>query len=155
MFAVQLLPLIALINMSCCSRADQNSCYGSTSPAKKKKEYYVNFHFLSCTGNTCISLQTIFETIMFMMDYFSLSFRFIRCTQMLLQKVFLHLRNPIQHLGQCPCAQSVRCALVTSGPLSPFPEGETGTQKHKIIAKAVSSTLQHVLFCANVHQGRF
>lgn len=63
---------------------------------------------------------------------------------MVLQKVLLHLRNPIQHLGQCPCAQSIKCALVTSGPLSPFPEGETETQKHKIIGKTVSYTFQHV-----------
>lgn len=102
-----------------------------------------------------------------MMDYFSLSFRFIRdtctqstkicftCTQMVLQEVLLHLRNPIQHLGQCPCAQSIKCAIVTSGPLSPFPEGETETQKHKIIAKTVSYIFQHVYFYTNVHHVRF
>lgn len=73
---------------------------------------------------------------------------------MVLQKVLLHLRNPIQHLGQCPCAQSIKCALVTSGPLSPFPEGETETQKHKIIAKTVSYAFQHV-YLYHVHQGRF
>lgn len=90
------------------------------------------------------------------MDYFSLSFMFIRdtctqftkicftCTQMVLQKVLLHLRNPFQHLGECPYAQSIKCALLTSGPLSPFPEGETETRKHKIIANTVSYTFQHV-----------
>lgn len=55
MFTAQLLHLMALINMPCCSRADQNSCYGSTNPAKKSI-IDINFHFLSCTGNTYISL---------------------------------------------------------------------------------------------------